>query len=317
MLDFADRLDFIRKILGDYSSAKDGNTYFKCFNCGTSPEKKKLVLKLDTELWHCWSCEIKGRSIFSLLRKVSPPHAQEWSKRFSNKGRTKFEDDQKPAEILELPACYPVDELARSRDPDAAAIVSYLEDRNVSLNTAIRYRLMGGLTGRVRRRVVFPSYDADGDLNYWTARAIDKNAMRYVNPAIDRKSIVFNEVDIDWSREVVLVEGPFDLLSAGDNCVPLLGSSMPRDCALLKRLCENNSPVLLALDSDAITKSHTIAKLLYGLGLEVRMINLKGAKDIDEIGKEKFLQIAKDAAHWQPESRLSHLISNIASGSLV
>jgi len=317
LLDYSDRLVFIRRSLGDYQSSKDGNVYFKCFNCGSGPDKKKLVLKLETELWHCWSCDVKGRSVFSLLKKVSHPAAQEWSRRFSDKGRTKFEDDTPKEEIVELPPCVPIEDLATSKDPDAIAILEYLQGRNVSIKKAIRYRLLGGLAGKARRRVIFPSYDSDGCLNYWTGRSIDKSSMRYLNPPVDRKSIVFNEIDIDWSKEITLVEGPFDLLSAGENCIPLLGSTIPRDCLLLKRICENKTPVLLALDSDAITKSHAAAKTLYGLGIEVRMLDLNGAKDIDEIGYEAFKELSKTARHWYPESRLNHIISRIYSGSLV
>lgn len=317
MLDYSVRLDFIRKVLGEYQSSKDGNVYFKCYNCGTAPDKKKLVLKLETELWHCWSCDVKGRSVFSLLKKVSSPAAQEWSSKFSEKGRTKFDDDAVNEVVLELPASIPIEDLVSSRDPDAVAIIDYLHSRNVDVKKAIRYRLLGSLTGKARRRVIFPSYDSSGCLNYWTGRSIDKGSLRYLNPQVDRKSIVFNEIDIDWSKEVTLVEGPFDLLSAGENCIPLLGSTLPRDCLLLKRICENKTPVLLALDTDAITKSHAAAKTLYGLGVEVRMLDLKGAKDIDEIGYEAFRELSKSAKHWYPESRLNHIISRIYSGSLI
>lgn len=318
MIDLSERLELLRKALGDFEPWKDGlNFSFKCPNCKSSSEKKKLVLKIDSEEWHCWVCELKGRSILSLLRKYSS-YSNEWRERFTSERRSIFEDDIKPQEVqIELPDCQTIESLLGSLDPDAKAILKYLESRNVDLDKSYRYRLCGSLRGKTRRRVIFPSFDSNGDLNYWTARAVGKSNIKYLNPKIERSNIVFNEIDIDWNQELTIVEGPFDLLNAGDNATTILGSSLSKGSLLLQRIVSMSTPVLLALDSDMKKKSHNIAKILYGYGIRVRIADLGNNKDLGEMSKDEFFSISSNAKEWNPNDRLSFLINTISSGSIL
>ena len=319
MIDSTERIALLRNALGAADVGKDGiNVAFKCPSCGKNPEKKKLVVRIDNEKWHCWVCDAKGRSILSLLRKYAPTYSNEWRVRFTDDRRAHFENDEvNVEEKVELPECIPVDSLLRAKDPDAKGILNYLEARSVDLDKAYRFRLCGGLRGKARRRVVFPSFDSDGKLNYWTARSIDKVPNKYMNPRTDRKKIVFNEVDVDWGRELTLVEGPFDLLNAGNNATPLLGSSLMRDSLLFQRIVENNTPVILALDSDMEKKSHDIAKVLYAYNVRVRIAELGNSKDVGEMTEEEFKKISSNAVEWQPNDRLHFLIRGISSGSIL
>jgi hypothetical protein len=128
---------------------------------------------------------------------------------------------------------------------------------------------------------------------------------------------VFNEVDVDWTREVTLVEGPFDLLNAGQNAIPLLGSVLMRDSLLLQRIVENQTPVTLALDSDMEKKSHDIAKMLYGYNIRVRIAELGDSKDVGEMTDSEFKLVVDAAVEWKPIDRLSFLIRGISSGSIL
>lgn len=321
MLDTGERIKFLKRVLGDCEIARDGvNIAFSCPNCKSDKAKKKLAIKIDTGQWHCWVCEIKGKTIPSLLRKYARPMYPEWLQTFENRDvRNIYVDDNVPAkEALELPDGLNIDELNRSSDPDAMAILTYLYKRGIDEDVAYRYRLSGITTGRYRRRVLIPSFDGAGELNYWTARSIDKDTrLRYVNPKIDRKSIIFNEVDIDWKKEITLVEGPFDLMKAGNNAVCLLGSTLPYDSLLFKRIIENKTDVIIALDSDAIVKSHKIAKTLYQYNIGVKFIELKGSEDIGDMNANEFIDLKKRAYSWNPIDRLTHKISGISSGSLI
>jgi DNA primase len=155
-----------------------------------------------------------------------------------------------------------------------------------------------------------------GNINYWTARAIDKDAkFRYVNPKIDRKTIIFNEVDVNWREEIVIVEGPFDLMKSTDNTVALLGSTLPQDSLLFKRIVENKTPVILALDNDALNKSHKIAKVLYQYNVKVKFLELKDSIDIGDMTREDFASFKTNAYEWNPLNRLIYKINSISSGS--
>ena len=319
MVDLTERIELLRRALGPGDVWRDGtNVSFQCPSCGKNPEKKKLVVRIDNEMWHCWVCDMKGRSILTLLRKFAKEYSGEWRNRFTTERRNSFEDDEKPApEPMVLPECMPIDELVGSIDPDARSIVRYLEGRNVSLDKAYRYRLCGGVRGRARGRVVFPSFDFEGKLNYWTARSVRDSNNKYINPKVERRDIIFNEIDIEWSKELVLVEGPFDLLNAGSNATPLLGSFLSRESLLFKRIVESKTPVVLALDSDMEKKSHEIAKSLYAYGASVRIAELGGNKDVGEMTEEEFQSHMSDAKEWKPTDRLTFLIRTISSGSIL
>jgi DNA primase len=319
VLDAGERIKFLKNALGNGDVARDGvNIAFSCPNCNSNKQKKKLIVRIDTGQWHCWVCEIKGRAISSLLKQYAKESYHSWISNFENKEfRNDFIDDEQiKQEIVSIPTGLTIDEMRNSRDPDAMAILNYLESRGIDDDLAYRFRLLGCTSGRLRRRIVIPSFDSLGTINYWTARSIDKDAkVRYVNPKVDRKTIIFNEVDINWREEIVIVEGPFDLMKSTDNTVALLGSTLPQDSLLFKRIVENKTPVILALDSDALNKSHKIAKALYQYNIKVKFLELKDNIDIGDMTREDFASFKNNAYEWNPMNRLIYKINNISSGS--
>jgi DNA primase/ribosomal protein L37AE/L43A len=320
VLDAGDRIKFLKNVFGDGEVARDGiNIAFSCPNCKTTKNKKKLIVRIDTGQWHCWVCETKGRSVPSLLKTYAKSYYQAWVSRFESAEFRKvfFDDENTRIEEIEIPDGLTIDELVVSKDPDAKAILNYLTQRGIDEDLSYRFRLIGCTKGRLRRRIVIPSFDSMGKINYWTARTIDKDSkVRYVNPKIDRKTIIFNEVDVDWKKEVLLVEGPFDLMKATDNTVALLGSTLPQDSLLFKRIIENNTPVILALDSDALSKSHKIARTLYQHNIKVKFLEIRGNIDIGEMSRSEFESFKKNAFEWHPVNRLIYKINNISSGSI-
>lgn len=320
MIDINERFAFLNKALGPGGLARDGiNAAFKCPSCGSDPKKLKLIVRIDNERWHCWVCDIRGGSIRSLLRKFAPQKTAEWCRLYGEKGRMTFQDEiVEEKQKVEFPEMTSIKMLRDSKDPDAKAILRYLETRNITDDEAYRFRLCGAVKGKARRRVVFPSFDSEGNPNYWTGRSIDKSStLRYMNPKVERRDIIFNEIDIDWTQEVTIVEGPFDMLRAGDNAIPLLGSSMSPDSLLFRRIAENSTPIVLALDEDAKKKSHNIARNLYSFDVRVRVLETGGKKDVGDMSREEYLGRRKIASEWSPNDRLTFLIRGITSGSII
>jgi hypothetical protein len=60
---------------------------------------------------------------------------------------------------------------------------------------------------RKLRRIVFPSYDDDHKLSFWTARTIsDKINMKWKHSeGYNNNEMVFNEFFINWSLPVMVV----------------------------------------------------------------------------------------------------------------
>ena len=74
--------------------------------------------------------------------------------------------------------------------------------------------------------VIIPSYDENGELNYFISRSFEKDAfIKYRNPDCSRDIIAF-ELFINWSSPLILCEGAFDALAIKRNAIPLLGKNI-------------------------------------------------------------------------------------------
>ena len=205
----------------------------------------------------------------------------------------------------------------RGKDPDMRAIIQYCRRRGLSERDLWYFRVGGSSDRSLRRRVIIPSFDADGELNFFVSRAIDKNGFpKYANSKAKKTEIIFNEMNIDWSKEVTIVEGPFDLMKTGENSTCLLGSKLSKSGKLFSKIVENKSPVLLALDQDMKMESYKIARLLSSYGVDVRIFKNTSNTDVGGMSKESFIKMSKHSLEWSEDSILKFKISSIKSGSL-
>jgi DNA primase len=72
MISTRDRLKVIRVLdstLGVGTSLKGNEQAHHCPFC--HHHKKKLQINLESQYWHCWVCDSKGRSIQSLLKRLN------------------------------------------------------------------------------------------------------------------------------------------------------------------------------------------------------------------------------------------------------
>jgi len=51
---------------------KSGEISYYCPFC--NHHKRKLQVNINTQKWHCWTCDSKGQTITSLLRKSNAPN---------------------------------------------------------------------------------------------------------------------------------------------------------------------------------------------------------------------------------------------------
>ena len=170
--------------------------------------------------------------------------------------------------------------------------------------------------GKFRRRIIIPSFDTDGILNYFVGRSIDDSKYKYINSKNKKTDIIFNEINIDWTKELTIVEGPFDLLKCNQNSTCLLGSSLGERSFLFKRIIANRTPVIIALDSDMKHKSIKIAESLLGYDCNVKILNLGKFSDVGEMTKLEFKDLKSSATSWNRRLSLMEKISSLRSGSL-
>ena len=202
-------------------------------------------------------------------------------------------------------------------DPDLKASRKYVLSRGLTEKHMWYFRMGATASGRFRRRVIIPSFDSEGFINYFTARSIDESTRKYLNPKVKRSDIIFNEMNIDWQDELVLVEGPFDLVKSTQNSTCLLGSTLSERHELFKNIVKNCTPVVLALDPDAIEKTQKIAALLSSYSVPVKVAHIDGFEDVGSMPIGAISEVVKNAKEWHTNDRLRSLISTIKSGSLI
>ena len=220
-----EKVKIVNDVLGSYY--KQGTEHlYTCPYC--NHHKKKFSINFEVNVFKCWVCDVRGRDIRRVVRRFgSFIKLKEWDKvaatiDFSSLQFDLFAEEEPSApQRLNLPEefktltgkCSVVDRIP----------LSYLSNRGIDTYDLLQYKIGYCAEGEYEGRVIVPSFDINGYVNYFIARSYTGDWMRYKNPNFFR-DIIFNELSIDWDSDVMLVEGVFDAIVAG-NAVALLGST--------------------------------------------------------------------------------------------
>ena len=196
-------------------------------------------------------------------------------------GKCRIVHEERPP-CNSLPEGYRPFTLNGSRDE--APYLTYLRGRGITEGTVALYRMGYVETGPLHGRVIVPSFDVHGMINFWSARSIHPHeTLRYRLPQAS-KDIISNEHMVDWAAPVYLVEGIFDEIAIGPQAISLYGKFMPQKLAL--RLVERRPPLVhVCLDSDAVSESRLLLKRLVGYDLPCSLVQL-GSKDPSDAGHQ-------------------------------
>ena len=289
-------LILLESLLGKSQSTSKGNVAFHCPFCNHT--KRKLEIQLETNEknenpWHCWTCppqnNTKGKTISSLLKKLNAPQDKTNELKLIIKpGKVNYKPEiqiQLPDEFIPLAD---VSSLYKSGKLAAKHAIKYIKNRGLTENDIIKYNIGFCAEGKYSNRVIIPSYDELGNLNYFIARDFTSNLSRkYDNPAVAVKDIIGMELFINWNAPIILVEGIFDAITIKRNCIPLFGKVIHNK--LMEKLVSSDvTKIYIALDKDAIKDALKHCESLMSFGKEVYMVEL-GGKDASEIGFSKFL----------------------------
>lgn len=315
-----EKIKFYESVFGPGRLARNCRNFdVRCPICAPKdPNKKKLAILIEDDRCHCWVCGYKAFTLAPLIRKYGS-HEQlvEYRDRFmpvSAAGSRCVQvwlGDAKEPEKLRLPKDFRLLVTSSVRDPDLLAIKRYLLlDRKLTEDDLWFFKIGYSNQTKWFRRAIVPSFDKDGELNHYVGRAIDKHRKpKYETPEGDRHHVIFNELNIDWTKQLVLCEGVFDLIRCGDNAVPLLGSDLNEESALFNAIVANNTPVALALDADMkLRKTPRIAQKLMEYNVDVVIVPVP--TDPGDMSKKEFRDALKAAQpfDWQQTffDRLEH-----------
>lgn len=292
-----DKRKIVTQILGSYYQKGDEHLYH-CPFC--NHHKKKMSVNFVSGYYKCWVCDIRGKNIYRIVRRFGD--YQQRQKYLELQGKMDISDFEdifnevngiEEKQILELPKEF-ISLCNKDLPFDSTDAFRYLSSRGIGRKEILKWKIGYCKEGRYGGRIIIPSFDLEGDLNYFIARSFVGHSGRYLNPTANR-DIVFNELNIDWDEPIILVEGVFDAIKAGDNAIPILGSTLRERSRLFQAIALHDTPVYFALDPDAEKKAEYIIKSMLKYDLEVFKIDLGDNKDVGDMSHEEFVKLQQSA----------------------
>ena len=302
-------INVLDSTLGVGTSMKGNEQAHHCPFC--HHHKKKLQINLETQYWHCWVCDSKGRAIQSLLRKLNVDRG-DLSKIISIYGEyTPSTNDKEVEKVqLKLPKEFkPLHQKPKSLDFAYNQALTYLYKRGITMDEMLKYNIGYCGEGIYGGRTIIPSYNDDGELNYFVARSYyEDSKFKYKNPPVSRDVIVFDN-QINWNEPITLVEGVFDSFSVKRNVIPILGKFLPR--TLKAKIFEKGvKEIKILLDSDAVDDSTKHAEYFIKNGIKVTNIIPK-EMDAGEMGFDKVNNLLKETKESGWDDLILSKLNNI------
>ena len=279
----------VDSVLGKGKQTSRGNYAYHCPFCKHHKQKMEVNFtenKKGHNPWHCWVCNTRGKTIPNLFKKVEAYDKIEDAKRLIPQGS--FVEDVVIHNDLSLPQEY-ISFIDKPSSLMARHALAYLQNRGVTREDMIKYNMGYCEDGEYKNMIIIPSYDVDGNLNYFTARSFEKEPYRkYKNPSVSRDIVPF-EMFINWSSPLVLCEGPFDAIAIKRNAIPLLGKNIQTN--LMKKIVSSKvEKIYIALDSDALKSSLKFCERFMNEGKEVHLLEMDD-KDPSELGFKRFTEL--------------------------
>ena len=283
-------LSIVSDSLGDHRRTSEGNAqkYYNCQSdyCRRDVDKYNLAYHAERKIFKCWKCGVKG-SVFSLVGRFGAQIQVDKLKLMLPNYEYKHHFFEKPKTdhntiLCDLPDEYkPLWKKNETFKYDNALKYA-MEERALSMEEIVKYKIGYTEDGPKKLRIILPSQNAKGKINYYEARAYwSKLVQTYIKPdSPNSHEIIYNEKFINWNLPVYLVEGVFDSYRI-PNSIPLLGKE-PSDVLIMK-LLEYKPKVILCLDEDAIKDAFSIYNDLRSIGLDMFFINMAGKDDVSKL----------------------------------
>ena len=296
--------------LGSYSTLKGNELAFYCPFC--NHHKQKLQVNTETQKWHCWTCNSGGKKLTSLLKKLDVDRKTISIIReiYGDSNYNPQLEDADTKVFISLPKEFiSLSETPKGFNPEYKHAMNYLTQRGITEKDIVKYNIGYCKEGLYARRVIIPSYNSDGSLNYFVSRSYyPEEKMKYKNPPISKNVIAF-ESQVNWSEPIILCEGVFDAITIKRNAIPLLGK-FPSKELVQKIFLSGVSDIIISLDNDAINEALKAAEYFRKNGIHVKMMYLKD-KDAADMGYEKFYEELKKTKEFTSEELLLNKINSL------
>lgn len=280
-------VELLTEFLGDYKQHYESKLQIS-FDCPCCSEEKgldggdgkgNLEINYGKHLYKCWSCG-ETHGTHGPLGKLFDQYATKAQKKVYNLVKPeelKKEDIRRPK--LRLPEGYTTFQDSNPRFIPHIEAYRYLQSRGITDEMIERYKIGYTVSGDFAYRIIVPSFNKEGVLNYFVARSWVPKKMKYKNPSVPKDEIIFNESLIDWDKDVYLCEGAFDSFFI-TNSIVMLGKKMS-DLIFTTIYNRANGNVIICLDEDAWTDALNLYHTLNGGRLYNKIKIIKPPKGMD------------------------------------
>lgn len=242
-----------------------------------------LEINYELGVFKCWSCmdtnHMSG-SVTKLLSKYGSKQNVRDYKLIRPDDFTPRDKDKLKLQAV-LPEGYKELSKCTGKEFKYGEAIRYLRRRGITDSIIERYKIGYTISGQFFNRVIIPSYDKEGVLNYFIARWFDSKytKIKYLNPEVEKQEIIFNEALINWDATIYLVEGATDHIVT-PNSIPLLGKFIADK--LLEAIFDNAmANVVIVLDGDAYADALILYRKLNIGRLHGKIKMCKPKEDMD------------------------------------
>lgn len=278
-------IQLLDKVLKSRGQSLKKNNEYMWWSPFISHHKPKLQVNVQTGKWHCWVSNQGGHNLFQLFKRVGASK-QDYQSLSKLLGETIFvKDTTAGQQDIRLP-----DEFKSLSEPHTSIIrdhaLLFLKKRGITSEDIKRYNIGYCTEGEYQNRIIIPSYDEHGKLNYFVGRDFYASTLKYKNPPISKDIIGF-DLYVNWSLPIILVEGVFDSISVKNNSVPLFGKTiLPK---LYQKIVEKKvKDIFIVLDSDAFDDAIQMTEKFVNEGINVNFVKLNG-KDPNDLGYKSMI----------------------------
>lgn len=254
-------INIFENFLGDVRKHNEdtGQVAFDCPACSAEKGmpngdgKGNLEINYEMNKFKCWSCYETNHmygSVFKLLKRYATAKMLR-DYLLIKPDADYFSDREKEYLQVTLPKGYKKLSECSPHEYKASEALYYLKSRGITDEIIKEYDIGYTTEGEFFDRIIIPSYDLEGELNYFIARWFPKkyNKLKYVNPLAEKQIVIFNEGRINFDSTIYLVEGVTDHIVT-PNSIPLLGKVISD--ALIDLLQYNaKGDIVIVLDDDA------------------------------------------------------------------
>lgn len=287
-------VELLKDVLGDEKQHYEskGQISFDCPVCAREKGldkgdgKGNLEINYYRHVYKCWACsDTNGTQ--GPLGKLFDQFGTKKQKKVYNL----IKPEEQRAEIkkvnkLKFPEGYTTFQDSNPRFIPHIEAMRYLNSRGITEEIINKYKIGYTVSGEFAYRIIVPSFDSEGQLNYFIARSWVPRKMKYKNPTAEKDKIIFNESIIDWEKDIYLVEGVFDGFFL-NNSIPMLGKKI--SALLFETLyTKAKGNIIICTDGDAWNDGLKIYHELNGGTLynKIKIIKLPKDKDVCDLRGE-------------------------------